>query len=121
MKMVGRAALVALVAALVLPGAALAGVKVGQPFPANLYTVPDSSQVTGLRVDLPKPDRATTAERLRRRHRPQHARRVQCPAADLGPVLRRRSTSRLRRATTIFLVGPGGHVVGINQRRVGAC
>ena len=28
----------------------------GGPFPSDLFTVPDDSQLTGLRVDLPKPD-----------------------------------------------------------------
>ena len=46
---------------LVFPGGAVAatGTKAGQPFPTNLFTVPDASQITGLRVDLPKPDCAT--------------------------------------------------------------
>ena len=52
-----RAALIAL--ALVFPGGALAGTKVGQSFPSNLYTTPDAAQKTGLRVDLPQPNRAT--------------------------------------------------------------
>src|SRR5712691_5387934 len=36
-----------------------AATKAGQPFPTNLYTVPDEAQITGLRVDLPKLDCAT--------------------------------------------------------------
>jgi hypothetical protein len=40
----------------VVPGTALAAVKAGQPFPSNLFTTSDRAQVTGLRVDLPKPD-----------------------------------------------------------------
>src|SRR5262245_51713325 len=32
------------------------GVSAGQPFPTNLLTTPDPSQLTGLRVDLPQPD-----------------------------------------------------------------
>jgi Bacterial Ig-like domain len=56
MRMIFRAALLAVSAALVLPGVAVAAVKAGQPFPTNLLTVPDSTQVTGLRVNLPQPD-----------------------------------------------------------------
>jgi hypothetical protein len=37
-----------------------AGVEVsGTPFPSDIYTVADSSQLTGIRVSLPKPDCAT--------------------------------------------------------------
>src|SRR5262249_6838247 len=32
------------------------GVSAGQPFPTNLLTIPDPAQLTGLRVDLPRPD-----------------------------------------------------------------
>src|SRR5262245_32605582 len=32
------------------------GVSVGQPFPTNLLTTPDPAQLTGFRVDLPRPD-----------------------------------------------------------------
>jgi hypothetical protein len=35
---------------------AAAAVRVGQPFPSNLFTELDFTQATGLRVDLPKPD-----------------------------------------------------------------
>ena len=39
------------------PSAALAAVKVtGIPFPSDFYTAPDPSQLTGVRVSLPKPD-----------------------------------------------------------------
>jgi len=49
-----------LAAAFVVPGTALAGTtSAGQPFPSNLYTVPDASQLTGIHVDLPKPDCST--------------------------------------------------------------
>ena len=41
-----RWALAAIAAALVLPGAALAGTSVGQLFPSNIYTAPDATQVT---------------------------------------------------------------------------
>ena len=101
-------------AALAAPGIALAGTSVGQPFPSNLYTTPDASQLTGLRVDLPKPECAT---------RPSDCAditilntldgfniqpRISVPFSapiDLSSVS----------SSTIFLVGPGGHVVGINQ------
>ena len=55
-----RLLLVAVVALLVAPGIARAAtVSAGAPFPSNLLTTPDASQITGLRVDLPKPDCAT--------------------------------------------------------------
>ena len=42
--------------ALAFPASALAATSAGQPFPSNLFTIEDSSQVTGLRVNLAKPD-----------------------------------------------------------------
>src|SRR5215216_3022807 len=114
MKIAGRATLLGVVAALVLPGIAFAGVKVGQPFPSNLYTVPDSTQLTGLRIDLPEPDCAA---------RPSDCAdiavlntldgfniqpRISIPFS--GPIDLSTVSS-----STIFLVGTGGHVVGINQ------
>ena len=108
-----RVALVAL-AALVLPGLALAGTSVGQPFPSNLYTTPDSTQLTGLRVDLPAPDCAA---------RPSDCAdvavlntldgfnvqpRISVPFS--GPI----DLSTIS-SSNIFLVGSGDHVVGINQ------
>ena len=113
MKIGRRAALFAVVA-LVLPGVALAGTSVGQPFPSNLYTTPDSSQLTGLRVDLPRPDCAA---------RPSDCQdiavldtldgfnvqpRISVPFS--GPIDLSSVSS-----STVFLVGPGGDVVGINQ------
>ena len=44
---------------LLTPGLAAAGVSAGTPFPTNLLTTPDATQLTDLRVDLPKPDCAT--------------------------------------------------------------
>ena len=41
---------------LIFPALALGGVQPGQPFPTNLDTKADPAQLTGLRVDLPKPD-----------------------------------------------------------------
>src|SRR5437879_5777868 len=54
-RMILRAATLA---ALVLayPAAALAGTSAGQPFPTNLDTIPDATQLTSLRVDVPRPD-----------------------------------------------------------------
>jgi hypothetical protein len=54
----------ALCAALAVGGSAAARagvgpVSAGEPFPSNLMTTQDVSQLTGLRVDLPKPDCAT--------------------------------------------------------------
>jgi hypothetical protein len=107
-----RAALLA-VLALVLPTAALAATA-GQPFPSNLYTTPDASQATGVRVDLEKPSCA--------------ARPSDCADIDVlntldgfniqprisvpfsGPIDLATATS-----DNVFLVGPGYHVVGINQ------
>src|SRR5882724_8396281 len=112
MRMPLRAALVAL--ALVFPGAALAGTKVGQSFPSNLYTVPDASQKTGLRVDLPQPNCATNPSDcadvavLDTLDGFNIQPRVSVPFSapiDLSTVS----------SKTVFLVGPGGHVVGINQ------
>ena len=54
-----RSALVACALMLILPSLALAGVKPGQPFPTNLDTKFDPTQLTGLRVALPKPDCTT--------------------------------------------------------------
>jgi hypothetical protein len=41
------------------PGIAHSAVKAGTPFPTDLLTTPDATQITGLRVDLPTPDCAT--------------------------------------------------------------
>jgi len=55
-----RLALLVLAATLLTPALAhAAGVAALQPFPSNLQTVPDPTQITGLRVDLPMPDCAT--------------------------------------------------------------
>ena len=109
MRSMLRALLV--VAALAFPGAAFA-TSAGQPFPTNLYTTPDSTQVTGLRVDLPT---------------------AGCTGSDCGelavlnkldgfniqPRISIPFSSSIDLSTVsnsnIFLVGPGGHVVGINQ------
>jgi len=44
---------------LLSPGIAHAAVTAGTPFPTDLLTTPDATQITGLRVDLPTPDCAT--------------------------------------------------------------
>jgi dienelactone hydrolase len=51
-----RALLGAVVLLALAPAGASAGVSALVPFPTNLQTTPDSSQLTGVRVDLPKPD-----------------------------------------------------------------
>jgi hypothetical protein len=100
--------------AVVVPVSALAATSAGQPFPSNLYTVPDASQITGLRVDVPKPDCAV---------RPSDCAdiavldtldgfnvqpRISIPFS--GPIDLTTVSS-----STVFLVGPSDHVVGINQ------
>src|SRR5437667_12558254 len=115
------AALVALALALVYPAdalaataSALAPTKAGQPFPTNLYTVHDGTQITGLRVDLPKPDCAT--------HRSDCADVDVLDTLDgfnIQPRISIPFSAPIDLATvssaTIFLVGPQDHVVGINQ------
>src|SRR6185436_5901556 len=44
---------------LLTSGLAVAGTSAGTPFPTNLLTTPDATQLTGLRVALPTPDCAT--------------------------------------------------------------
>src|SRR5919197_3900785 len=109
-----RAALLASVFALVLPGGALAATSALQPFPSNLYTQPDSSQLTGLHVDLPKPDCGThpsdcadvavldTLDGFNIQPR------ISIPFS--GPIDLSTVSSK-----SIFLVGAQDHVVGINQ------
>jgi hypothetical protein len=114
MAAVLRTSLAVFALALVLPGGALAATSAGQPFPSNLYTTADPTQITGLRVDLPKPDCATHASDcsdiavLDTLDGFNIQPRVSIPfsgAIDLSTVT----------SANIFLVGPGGHVVGINQ------
>jgi pimeloyl-ACP methyl ester carboxylesterase len=54
-----RPLLLAAAALLLAPGTVHAAVGAGTPFPTNLMTTPDATQITGLRVDLPTPDCAT--------------------------------------------------------------
>ncbi len=100
--------------ALAAPAAALAATKAGQPFPTNLYTVRDGTQITGLRVDLPKPDCAihpsdcADIDVLDTLDGFNIQPRISIPFSapiDLSTVS----------SSTVFLVGPDGHVVGINQ------
>ena len=106
--------IVALTIALAFPTAALAGTSVLQPFPSNLYTTSDSSQVTGLRVDLPLPscsarpsDCADDAV-LNTLDGFNIQPRISIPFS--GPI----DLSTVKNSN-IFLVGPVGHVIGINQ------
>ena len=113
-------ALAVMAVVLILPATALAGGKPHgttsalQPFPTNLDTVPDSTQLTGLHVNLPLP--SCTA-------RPSDCAddavinsldgfniqpRITIPFS--GPIDLSTVTS-----SNIFLVGPDDHVVGINQ------
>jgi hypothetical protein len=103
------------VAAFVFPATALAGTtSAGQPFPSNLYTVPDASQLTGLRVSLSKPDCSThpsdcaDIDVLNTLDGFNIQPRISIPFS--GPIDLSTVSSK-----TIFLVGPRDHVVGINQ------
>ena len=114
MPAVLRASLAVFALALALPGGALAATSAGQPFPTNLYTTPTPrrSQVCASTC------RSRTA-RPRRRDCADIAvldtldgfniqPRISIPFS--GPIDLSTVTS-----SNIFLVGPGGHVVGINQ------
>jgi hypothetical protein len=100
--------------AFVFPVAAFGATSAGQPFPSNRFTVPDSSQITGLRVDLPKPDCTThpsdcaDIDVLDTLDGFNIQPRISIPFS--GPIDLSTVSS-----STIFLVGPGDHVVGINQ------
>ena len=112
MRSLRRAALLA-VLALVLPTAALAA-SAGQPFPSNRYSTPDATQATGLRVDLAKPNCAVRPsdcadiDVLNTLDGFNIQPRISVPFS--GPIDLATATS-----DNIFLVGPGYHVVGINQ------
>jgi Bacterial Ig-like domain len=101
-------------AALVLPGTALGSVKAGQPFPTNLDTVRDSAQVTGLRVDLAKPNCAS---------RPSDCADIdvlnQLDGFNIQPRISVPFNGPIDVSTvsssSIFLVGAAGSLVGINQ------
>jgi hypothetical protein len=114
MRMIFRAALLAVAAILVLPGVAVAAVKAGQPFPTNLLTVSDSKQVTGLRVNLPKPDCGA---------RPSDCADIdvlnQLDGFNIQPRMSIPLSGPINLSTvsgsTVFLVGPDEHVIGTNQ------
>ena len=114
-------AVIVLVLALIFPAGALAATasapaatEAGQPFPTNLYTVRDEAQITGVRIDLPKPDCAThpsdcaDVDVLDTLDGFNVQPRISIPFSapiDLSTVT----------SSTVFLVGPQRHVVGINQ------
>jgi hypothetical protein len=109
-----RAALAVFALALVLPGGALAATSAGQPFPSNIYTTSDATQVTGLRIHLPTPNCATNPSDcadvavLNTLDGFNIQPRISIPfSAPIDPA----TVS----SSTVFLVGSGGHVVGINQ------
>ena len=114
MRPVLGAALALCAVALFFPGGALAATSAGQPFPSNLYTSSDKTQVTELRVDLPKPDCTTHPSDcadiavLNTLDGFNIQPRISVPFS--GPIDLSTVSS-----STIFLVGPGDHVVGINQ------
>jgi dienelactone hydrolase len=101
-------------ASLAFPASALAETSAGQPFPANLYTVDDASQATGLRVNLEKPNCAVRPndcadiDVLNTLDGFNIQPRISVPFS--GPIDLSTVSS-----STIFLVGPGFHKVGINQ------
>jgi len=112
MRSLLAATLIAL--SLVVPGTALAAVEAGQPFPSNLFTTWDHTQVTGLRVDLPKPDCAgrpsdcADIDVLNTLDGFNIQPRISIPFS--GPIDVTTVSSE-----TVFLIGPRGRRVGINQ------
>ena len=93
---------------------ALAATGVGQLFPSNLYTAPDKTQVTGLHVALPTPNCATHASDCL-----DVASLDQLDGFNIQPRLTIPFSGPIDLSTvsssTVFLVGPGGAKVGINQ------
>ena len=115
MRKIVVAALAAACASILAPSAlAKEHTTAGQPFPSNLYTVADTTQLTGLRIALPQPDCAThpsdcadvavldTLDGFNIQPR------ISIPFS--GPIDLSTVSGR-----NIFLVGPHDHVVGINQ------
>jgi Big-like domain-containing protein len=114
-----RATLAALTAALVLPGGVLAATTVGQLFPSNIYTAPDATQVTGLHVALPQPNCATNPSDCA-----DVASLDQLDGFNIQPRLTIPFSAPVDPNTisssTVFLVGPSGNRIGINQVVVSA-
>src|SRR3954454_10384020 len=114
MTSVIRTALAAILAGLVLPRGALAATSVGQLFPSNLYTAPDATQVTGLHVALPQPNCATN-----RSDCADVASLDQLDGFNIQPRLKIPFSAAIDPRTisksTVFLVGPRGEKVDINQ------
>ncbi len=115
MRTIVAATLVAACACILAPAAlAKEPTSAGQPFPSNLYTVADQSQLTGLRIQLPKPDCTThpsdcaDIDVLDGLDGFNIQPRVSIPFS--GPIDLSTVSSH-----SIFLVGPQDHVVGINQ------
>lgn len=100
--------------ALVFPAGTLAATEAGQPFPTNLYTVQDATQITGLRVDLPQPSCAT---------RPSDCADIDVldtlDGFNIQPRISIPFSAPIDLSTvsssTVFLAGPQGQVIGINQ------
>src|SRR4051794_20569044 len=105
-----------LVTALVLafPATAFAKTHALQPFPTNLDTVSDATQVTGLRVNLPMPDCAAFPSDCA-----DDAVLNTLDGFNIQPRISIPFDAAIDPTTvsssTIFLVGPGHKVVGINQ------
>ena len=99
---------------LAVPGTSLAAFKAGQPFPSNLFTTSDRTQLTGLRVDLAKPD--CTA-------RPSDCADIDVlntlDGFNIQPRISIPFSGSIDVETvssqTVFLLGPHGRRVGINQ------
>jgi Bacterial Ig-like domain len=109
-----RWAVAAFAAALVLPGGAFAATTVGQLFPSNIYTEPDGTQMTGLHVALPQPTCATNPSDCA-----DVALLDQLDGFNIQPRLTIPFSAAIDPQTisssTVFLVGPDGARVGINQ------
>jgi len=109
-----RLAVATAAAAFVLPGSALAATSVGPLFPTNLDTAPDATQVTGLHVQLPQPNCTTNPSDCA-----DVAELDQLDGFNIQPRLTIPFSGPIDLATvsssTIFLVGPHGSRVGINQ------
>jgi dienelactone hydrolase len=109
-----RLAVATAAAALVLPGSALAATSVGRLFPTNLDTAPDATQLTGLHVVLPQPNCTTNPSDCA-----DVAELDQLDGFNIQPRLTIPFSGPIDLSTvsssTIFLVGPHGSRVGINQ------